>query len=330
MKNKIIMTGVKPTGTIHIGNYFGSFKPSTIAANASSAESYLCIVDYHALTTLKNAKLLSQYVREVACTWLACGLDVKKSVLYRQSDVPQIFELSTVLSNYTAKGLLNRAHAYKTIVQNATEAGKDPDHDVNVGLYNYPILMAADILAFDTDFVPVGADQKQHIEIASDIAKSFNAHHGNILVEPQPLIKKEQATIPGLDGRKMSKSYGNQIPLFAPSNELLKHIKRITTDSSLPTEPKSTDCVLFQLYELFANEAEVTDMKKRFADGIGWGDVKTELHRVADRELAPLREKYNYYMENYGEVEKILLAGASRARDRAQKTITRVRKSIGA
>jgi len=234
-------------------------------------------------------------------------------VFYRQSDVPEIFELSTILGNVTAKGLMDRAHAYKAAVQ----AGES----VNIGLYTYPILMAADILLFNSNLVPVGQDQKQHIEIAADIANSFNAIYGKVLTVPQPIIKKEVAIIPGLDGQKMSKSYGNTIPLFADSAELLKCIKRITTDSSAPTDPKPADHLIFKLFKLFG----VSDVKTN----VGWGQLKQDLFETADAYLQPMRAKYNYYMGNYAEVEKILTDGAKKARRVACVTLDQVRKAIG-
>ena len=327
---KTVLTGVKPTGIVHIGNYFGAIKPAIEMANQTEGASYLFIADYHALTTVKDGKQLDEYVKDLACTWLACGLDVNKTIFYRQSDVPQIFELSTILSNYTAKGLLNRAHAYKATVQLATEQGQEPDHNVNMGLFNYPVLQTADILLFDTHLVPVGQDQKQHIEMSADIAKAFNAVHGNVLIVPEPLITKEQAVIQGLDGRKMSKSYGNQIPLFAKEIELKKFIKRIVTDSSLPSDPKSTDCLIFQIYKLFATEKESISMEERFKKGISWGEVKEELFQIANRVLSPMRERYEYYLSNFTEVETILDTGASKARNIAQKTLARIRKAVGA
>ena len=314
----------------HVGNYFGAIKPAIERIADGEGGGFLFIADYHALTTVKDAELLRQYVKEIACTWLACGLDAGKTIFYRQSDVPEIFELATILSNSTPKGLLNRAHAYKAAVQMSLDAGKDPDNDVNMGLFNYPVLMAADILAFGTNFVPVGSDQKQHCEIASDIAKAFNHVYGQVLTIPEALILKEQAVLPGLDGRKMSKSYGNQIPLFVPEKQLEKYIKRIVTDSSDPNQPKTTHVPIFQLYKLFASEQETKVMEEKFAKGISWGEVKGELFTVANRQLASLREKYNYYMENYTEVEKILAKGALRAREVATKTLARVRKAIGA
>ena len=311
---KTILTGIKPTGVPHIGNYLGMLKPAIDRANSSDAKSYFFIADYHALTTVKNPSELKNYVREIACTWLACGLDPKKTVFYCQSSVPEIFELSTIIGNVTAKGLLDRAHAFKS--------AKDAGSMVNIGLYTYPVLMSADILIMDTDYVPVGADQKQHIEIAADIAKAFNAIYGKTLVMPEPLINKSVAVIPGLDGRKMSKSYGNTIPLFCSSEELLKHIKRIATDSSAPNDEKPRDHLIFQLYKHFTG----TELDRR----IGWGDAKQRLFDVVDIAIKPMRDKYNHLMQNYNEVECVLAQGAKQARQVACETLTRVKGAIGA
>lgn len=320
MAKPTVLTGIKPTGTPHIANYFGAIKPALESA-AGNGKSFFFIADYHALTTVKDAKEMQQHIKEIVCTWLACGLDTKKTVLYRQSDIPEIFELSTILGNVTAKGLMDRAHAYKAAMQ----AGEN----VNMGLYTYPILMAADILLFDTNFVPVGQDQKQHIEIAADIANSFNAIFGKTLTVPEALIRESVAVIPGLDGQKMSKSYGNIIPLFASSEELLKCIKRITTDSSAPTDPKPTSHLIFKLYELCASKEKTAEFGKGFKQGIGWGDAKQELFNVLNTYLDPMRKEYNRLMANYTEVEKILAAGAQQARKVARETILRVRKAVG-
>jgi len=315
-----ILTGIKPTGTPHIGNYFGAIKPA-LESVVSDGTSFFFIADYHALTTVKNPAELQKYIKEIVCTWLACGLDPRKTVFYRQSDVPEIFELSTILGNVTAKGHMDRSHAYKAAVQ----AGEN----VNMGLYTYPILMAADILLFNTNFVPVGHDQKQHIEIAADIAESFNAVYGKVLTVPEPLIRKEVAVIPGLDGQKMSKSYGNIIPLFASSEELLKCIKRITTDSSAPTDPKPTDHLIFKLYELCATKEKTDAFRRRFQQGIGWGNAKQELFDELNVYLTPMRVRYNQLMADYSQAERILADGAKKARKVACETIACVRSAIG-
>jgi len=318
---KTILTGVQATGTIHVGNYLGAIQPAIKSANSTNDKSSFFIANMHSLNTVKDAKKLQQFTREIACTWLACGLDTKKTVFYRQSDVPEIFELATIISNVTAKGLLNRAHSYKAAIQRNLDAKRDPDDDVNMGLYLYPMLMTADILIMDTNFVPVGADQKQHLEMAGDIAKAFNAVYGQTLVVPKEIIKTDVGTIPGLDGRKMSKSYGNVIPLFCGEDELLKCIKRIATDSSAPTDPKPTDHLIFQLYKHFTG----TDLDNK----IGWGDAKQKLFVAMNEAIKPMRDKYNYLMANYNEVEIILADGAKKARAVARKTLDRVRNAVG-
>jgi tryptophanyl-tRNA synthetase len=321
MAKKTILTGIKPTGVVHIGNYLGMIKPAIEMANESDDNSFLFIADYHALTTVRTAEQLAQWTKEVACVYLACGLNPEKTVFYRQSHIPENFELSTILMNATPKGLMDRAHAYKSAKQDGRE--------VNMGLYTYPILMSADILAYDTNLVPVGEDQKQHCEIAGDIAKSFNAVYGSVLVVPEPKITKSVAVITGFDGRKMSKSYGNTIPLFCEEAELLKLIKKITTDSSAPTEPKPTTHLIYTLFSHFASEEQTKEFKSKFANGIGWGDAKQQLFTVMKNALRPLREKYNYYMTHYDEVEKILTDGERRARAVSSAVLSRVRKAIG-
>ncbi len=265
----------------------------------------------------------------MACTYLACGVNPEKVVFYKQSAVPEVTELNWLLCNVTSKGLMNRAHAYKALVEKSVELGDDPDALVNMGLYNYPILMAADILLFNSKYVPVGADQKQHVEMARDMAKAFNKRYGNTLVVPQEMIQEDVATIYGTDGRKMSKSYGNVIPLFCTEAELKKLVASIKTDSSLPSEPKSTDCALFELYKLFAKPEELALYKQKFETGISWADAKAELFRCMNEFLKPMREKYDYYMTHYEEVEKILEDGAKRARNIAKETIKRARSAIG-
>jgi tryptophanyl-tRNA synthetase len=272
---------------------------------------------------------MKKYFKELACTWLACGLDPEKVLFYRQSQIPETTELCWILMNVTPKGLMDRAHAYKAVVQANEENGKDADDGVNMGLYNYPILMAADILLFNSKFVPVGKDQKQHVEMARDIAKYFNKKYGYTLVVPNEMIEEKTATILGLDGRKMSKSYGNQVPLFVDEVTLKKLISSIKTDSSLPTEPKNTDCTIFNYYKLFANEQQLAVMKERFAKGISWAEAKTELFNVINSYLKPMRDKYNYYMEHYDEVEKLLEVNEVKVRKVARETIDRVRKAVG-
>ena len=310
---QVYLTGIKATGNPHLGNYLGAIKPAIDDANGADIKSFYFIADYHSLTTVHDRAKLREKTREVACVWLACGLDPRKTVFYRQSDIPEIFEISTILGNYTAKGLMDRAHAFK--------AAKDAGHDVNIGLFTYPILMSADILTFNANFVPVGSDQQQHVEIATDIAGAFNAIHGKTFVVPKASIKKDVAVIAGLDGRKMSKSYNNEIPLFCPEADLLKYIKKIPTDSTPADAPKDRTHLIFQLYRHFTG-AELDNK-------IGWGDAKMRLFDAVNAVISPMREKYNQLTQNYAEVEKILREGAERARVVSRETISRVRAAIG-
>jgi tryptophanyl-tRNA synthetase len=324
-----ILTGIKPTGSVHIGNYFGAIIPAIELSQTQDANFFYFIADYHALTTVKDAKTLSNQTYEVAAAWLACGLNPEKVVFYKQSDIPEIFELTTILTNLTPKGLMNRAHAYKALVQENKANNLDEDHNINMGLYNYPILMTADIVAFNATKVPVGKDQKQHVEIARDIAKAFNNRYGKCLVETQPQIKQEVALITGTDGRKMSKSYNNIIGLFENEDQLLKKINRLVTDSKGIDEPKGTDNAVFELYALFANKQQTEAFKQQLESGISWGQAKKELFNLANSVLAPLREKYNYYMQNKHLIDEILQKGQQKAREVASETLIRVKKAIG-
>ena len=326
---KRILTGIKPTGYAHIGNYFGAIKPAIDLSENNDFDCYYFIADYHALTTLKTKEEFEEYSKNIACAWLACGLDPNKVVFYRQSDIKEDFELNWILCNVTPKGLMNRAHAYKACVEKNQEAGLDGDNNVNMGLYNYPILMAADILLYETNLVPVGLDQKQHIEIARDIANYFNNKYKKVFVLPEEYIKKEVQTLVGLDGRKMSKSYGNTIKLFGTEKELQKSINRIVTDSKLPGEPKDLDCTLNKIYKLFATETEQKEFDDKLKNGLAWGDAKKELFELANSFIKPMREKFDYYMAHYDEVEKILQEGAEKARKIAKEVLSKVRKAIG-
>lgn len=327
--NNIILTGIKPTGKLHIGNYFGAIKPGIELVDKLGGQALFFIADYHALNTIKNKTLFKEYSYDAAATWLACGLDKKDIIFYRQSDIPEIFELNWILSNSTPKGLMNRAHAYKAAIDENIKNGEDTDAGINMGLYNYPILMAADILTMQTKLVPVGEDQKQHVEIAREIARIFNNTYENCLVIPEVKIKQGVGTIPGLDGRKMSKSYNNTIALFSDENTLKKQINRIVTDSSDPNAPKSTDCYLFRIFELFANKEQIEEMKTQFKKGISWGEVKKKVFEIANSYLKPMREKYNYYLSNKEKIDEILQQGAERARKIAKETLIKVRKCIG-
>ena len=327
---KVSLTGIKPTGDLHIGNYFGAIKPALELAKEYDARYF--IADYHGLNTMKDSKELNSTIRQVAAGWLASGLDPEKVILYRQSSIPEVFELTIMLMAFTAKGLMNRAHAYKAAVQENNEKGDDPDSGVNMGLFTYPVLMAADIIIFDSDVVPVGKDQVQHIEMAQDIAQSVNANYGKpVLKAPNAVIQENVAVVPGLDGRKMSKSYSNVIPLFAPEKVLRKTIMRIVTNSQPVEEPKDPETSqIYMLYKLFADNEEQAALAARYrAGGMGWGEAKEELFRVVNRKLAPMREHYEAIMADIPALDKILERGAEKARPIAAATLKRFRKAAG-
>jgi tryptophanyl-tRNA synthetase len=329
IKSKTVLTGVKPTGTPHIGNYVGAIKPA-IALAASADKTLLFIADYHALTTEHDPKQMRAQIYEVAATWLACGLDPNKVLLYRQSDIPEVFELSWALACFTPKGAMNRAHAYKAIVQANIEKGvEEVDAGVNMGVFTYPVLMAADILLFDADLVPVGKDQQQHVEIARDVASSVNHLYGDLRL-PAPLIGEETAIVPGLDGRKMSKSYDNTIPLFVDSKRLRKLVMRFVTDSSPPEAPKDpATSSLFMLYKEFATEEEIGALRKRYEEGVAWGHVKEALYEAMERRLAEPRRVYAELLADEARIDKLLAEGAEKARVIAGATMKRVREAIG-
>jgi tryptophanyl-tRNA synthetase len=327
---QISLTGIKPTGDLHIGNYFGAIKPALNLAGEYDARYF--IADYHALNTMKDAKELSASIRQVAAGWLAAGLDPEQVIFYRQSSIPEVFELTAMLMAFTSKGLMNRAHAYKAAVQENNEKGDDPDAGVNMGLFTYPVLMAADIILFDSDVVPVGKDQVQHIEMAQDIAQAVNANYKQqVLKVPQAAVQENVAVVPGLDGRKMSKSYGNTIPLFAPEKQLRKIIMRIVTNSQAVEEAKDPDSSqIYLLYKLFASTEEQKTLAARYCKGgMGWGEAKEELFRVVNRELAPLRERFEAIMADIPGLDKILERGAEKARPIAAATVKRFRKAAG-
>jgi len=330
VERKISLTGIKPTGELHIGNYFGAIKPALQLSETYDARYF--IADYHALNTMKNPAELKACIREVAAGWLAAGLDPNKVIFYRQSSIPEVFELTTMLMAFSSKGLLNRAHAYKDSVAKNNEKGDDPDAGINMGLFTYPVLMAADIILFDSDVVPVGKDQVQHIEMAQDMAQSVNANYKQqILKVPQAVTTESVAVVPGLDGRKMSKSYNNTIPLFAPEDKLQKVIMRMLTNSQGVAEPKDPDSSqVFLLYKLFATQEEQATLAARYrAGGMGWGEAKEELFRVANRLLTPLRERFNAVMSDIAGLDRILAAGAEKARPIAASVVKRFRKAAG-
>jgi tryptophanyl-tRNA synthetase len=327
---KISLTGIKPTGDFHIGNYFGAVKPA-LALTAEYAARYF-IADYHALNIMKDPEELAASIRKVAAGWLAAGLDPEKVIFYRQSSVPETFELTTMLMAFTSKGLMNRAHAYKAAVQANNEKGDDPDAGINMGLFTYPVLMAADIILFDADVVPVGKDQVQHVEMAQDIAQAVNANYKQpVLKVPQAAVQDAVAVIPGLDGRKMSKSYGNDIPLFCPEKTLRKLIMRIVTNSQGVEEPKDPDSSqIYLFYKLFAAPEEQEALAARYrAGGMGWGEAKEELFRVMNRQLSPLRERFDAFMADPAGLDKILAYGAEKARPIAAATVNRFRRATG-
>jgi tryptophanyl-tRNA synthetase len=317
------LTGIQPSGAPHIGNLLGAIQPGI--ALQESHECFYFIASYHALTTTRDPEILQDRILDNTATWLAMGLDPEKATIWAQHDIPQICELSWVLSCITSKSTLDKAHAFKDAV------AKQKTDVINAGLFTYPVLMAADILAFDSNVVPVGQDQKQHVEMARDMAQRFNHHYGEVLVVPEPLIQEEVAVVPGIDGRKMSKSYGNGIDIWLPPKKLRKRIMSITTDSKGMEEPKDPDaCNVMHLYRLFANPEQVADLEQRYrAGGLGYGHAKQELFEIMDAQLSEPRERYHRLREDPDQVRQILHEGAARARQAAQKTFDRVREAIG-
>ena len=324
------LTGITTSGTPHLGNYVGSIRPAVQASLRPGVESYYFLADYHALIKIDEPQRIQRSTLEIAASWIAAGLDPQRVVFYRQSDIPEIPELTWFLTCVTGKGILNRAHAYKASVDKNTATGTDPDTDVSAGLFMYPVLMGADILMFNAHHVPVGRDQVQHIEMARDMANSFNHRYGEHFVTPQAAIEESVATLPGLDGRKMSKSYDNTIPLFASSAQLQKLIANIKTDSRAPGEPKDTQgSALFQIYQAFASPEETAAFAQEFAQGISWADAKKKLHARIDQEIAPMRARYQHLMEHPQEVETMLLQGAVKARAVATPFMARLREAVG-
>lgn len=330
MAGKTVLTGVQATGMPHLGNYIGAIRPALQKA-AHEGKSFLFIADYHALNSVRDAQALTRDTYEVAACWLALGLDPSRTVFYRQSDIPEIFELTTALMAVTPKGLMDRSHAYKAAKDKNEAEGRDVDAGVNMGLYTYPILMAADILAMRAQIVPVGHDQTQHIEFARDIAGYLNNTFKPVLVQPEGLIQPQSATVQGLDGRKMSKSYGNHIPLFIDAKARQKLIMKIVTDSKLPADPKDPDTsTIFQLYGYFAPDADVAAMRAAFvAGGMGYGDAKKLLASAVEEALAEPSRIYNEYMNDLAKLDAILAEGAEKARAVARATLSDVRQAVG-
>lgn len=324
------LTGITTTGTPHLGNYVGSIRPSVAASRLLGVQSYYFLADYHALIKCDEPARIQRSTLEIAASWLAAGLDPERVTFYRQSDIPEIPELTWLLTCVTGKGVLNRAHAYKAAVDKNNAAGTDPDADVTAGLFMYPVLMGADILMFKAHQVPVGRDQIQHIEMARDMAQRFNHLYGEHLVLPEAAVEASVALLPGLDGRKMSKSYDNTIPLFTPREQLRKLIAGLVTDSRAPGEPKEVEgSALFQMYQAFASLDETTSMRQAYADGIAWGDAKQILFERIDRDVAPMRARYEALINDPAHIEALLLAGARKARDEATPLMGELRRAVG-
>jgi len=325
-----VLTGITTSGTPHLGNYVGAIRPAVRASLQPGVQSFYFLADYHALIKVGEPERIARSTLEIAATWLAAGLDPERVTFYRQSDIPEIPELTWFLTCMAGKGLLNRAHAYKAQVDKNLAAGADADADVTAGLFMYPVLMAADILMFKAHRVPVGRDQIQHIEMARDMAASFNHLYGEHLVLPEAAIEEAVATLPGLDGRKMSKSYDNTIALFAPPQVLRKQIASLVTDSRKPGEPKSTEgSALFQIYQAFASEPETQAMRQAFAEGIAWAQAKEMLFERIDREIAPMRGTYDSLMARPAQIEEILRAGADKARQLSRPLMAQLRQAVG-
>ncbi len=328
-----ILTGITTTGTPHLGNYAGAIRPAIVASSDTNADSFYFLADYHALIKCDDPQRIQRSRQEIAATWLAAGLDVERVTFYRQSDIPEIPELTWLLTCVAAKGLLNRAHAYKASVDKNLENGEDPDAGISMGLYSYPVLMAADILMFNAHKVPVGRDQIQHVEMARDIGQRFNHLFGNgkeFFAMPQALIEESVATLPGLDGRKMSKSYDNTIPLFSSAKDMKNAISRIVTDSRAPGEAKDPDnSHLFTLYQAFSTPEQSAALRSELLQGLGWGEAKERLFKLLDAELGEARERYHELMSRPSDMEDILQAGAQKARKTATPFLAELREAVG-
>lgn len=326
-----ILTGITTTGIPHLGNYAGAIRPAIAASHADDVNSFYFLADYHALVKNRDPARLRESSLAVAATWLALGLDTNRSVFYRQSDIPEIPELTWIISSVTAKGLMNRAHAYKAAVQENEDSGSnDPDKGITMALFGYPVLMAADILMFSAHKVPVGRDQIQHVEMARDIAQRFNHIYGDTFVIPEAEVPETAAVLAGLDGRKMSKSYDNTIPLFVAAKKLRKLVMKIKTNSLEPGEPKDPDdCTLFDIYKAFATPEETAAYRVKLEEGMGWGDAKQELFEYLDAHLAGPRGEYDRLLADPGHVESVLQAGAVKAREHSAALMCKVREAVG-
>ncbi|ASJ70241.1 tryptophan--tRNA ligase [Granulosicoccus antarcticus] len=325
------LTGITTSGTPHLGNYVGAIRPSVDASHDPERSGFYFLADYHALIKNQDPAMLRQSRQEISAAWLALGLNTERATFYRQSDIPEIMEMAWMLTCMTAKGLLNRAHAYKASVQDNVDNGAaDPDKGITMGLFNYPVLMSADILIFKATHVPVGRDQTQHLEMARDIAQRFNHHYGDHLVLPQAVVDEHASVLAGLDGRKMSKSYGNTIPLFETAKKLRKSIMKIKTNSQEPGEPKDPeDNTVFEIYRAFATDEQVQVMRQAYADGIGWGDAKQQLFELVDGVLDEPRKRYDELMANPAQIDAVLALGAEKARDLSQPMLAELRRAVG-
>lgn len=327
-----VLTGITTTGTPHLGNYLGALKPAVAASQQIDTDSFYFLADYHALIKCQDPQTVHRSGREIAAIWLALGLDTDKATFYRQSDIPEIPQLAWFLTCMTGKGMMNRAHAYKASVdENQRQLNSDLDQGISMGLYSYPILMAADILMFNAHHIPVGKDQIQHIEMCRDIAMRFNHTYGEHFVLPEAMVDEgEPKVLSGLDGRKMSKSYGNIIPLFAPADELKKLISQITTNSLQPGEAKDPDsCTLFEIYSAFASPEETLVVRQAYANGIGWGDMKGQLFEYLNDYLTPARKRYEEIMTDPAYIEAELQKGAAKARAHSEPFMQRLRSAVG-
>jgi len=330
MSKETVLTGITTTGTPHLGNYVGAIRPAIAASQQANTQAYYFLADYHALIKCQEPETVRLSTLEIAATWLALGLNTDNVVFYRQSDIPEIPELTWLLTCVTAKGLMNRAHAYKDAVQKNKAAGDDADHGITLGLFGYPVLMAADILMFNGNKVPVGRDQIQHIEMARDIAQRFNHIYGEHFVLPEAVVGDNVAVLQGLDGRKMSKSYNNTIPLFLPEKKLKKHINKIKTNLLEPGEPKDPDTsTVFQLWQAFATAEQTEAMRAEFANGIAWGEAKKQLFELINEELKAPRERYNELLEAPDFIEQQLKEGAEKARAYSVPLMKKVRAAVG-
>ena len=320
-----VLTGITTNGSPHLGNYVGAMRPAIELSKKS--KSFIFLADYHSLIKQQDPELTHQSTLSIAAAWIACGLDLKNTIFYRQSSIPQIMELNWILTSITPKGLMNRAHAYKAMQD--TTSGKDKDKNVQMGLFNYPILMSSDILIFNAELIPVGSDQKQHIEMTRDIANKFNLTYGSFFNLPEPLIDETTSYLPGLDGNKMSKSYSNYIDLFSEEKKLQKQINQIKTDSLEPGEKKPKDSTLYKYFKCFTNDKNIKQVDAYFNEGMGWGDLKKELFELINKEITPARKKYFDLINNPKKVEKLLKEGESKALKIASKNLKEIRALVG-